>query len=77
MTRKRFWRLRNAMIVKTREWANERGMGYSGTRDKATRPVSGKPLVNFGTEYLPETSYAEVWNSEAMRTLRKVIGMEG
>lgn len=78
MTRKRFWGLRNALSVKLIEYAKKNGMPYSGISDRAMRPVSGKPLVEFkdGKRLGFGTSYDECWNSEAMRNLRKAFGME-
>lgn len=77
MTRKRFWKLRNALSVHLDAWAKENGFPYSGVSNKAMRPVSGKPLVNFGKHPEYGTSYEECWNNDAMKTLRKSIGMEG
>lgn len=78
MTRKRFWRLRNATTVRLHAWAKENGLESSGISDKAMRPVSGKPLVNFplGKKLGYGTSYDECWNSAAMKDLRKSLGME-
>ena len=76
MTRKRFWRLRNAMNVKLDMWA-EANMGGkpSGVSYKRLRPVSGKPLVKFDPNNGFGMSYDEVWNSNATRFLRDGLGM--
>ena len=78
MTRKKFWGLRNALTVKLYAWAKENGLPYSGISDRAMRPVSGKPLVNFefGAKYGFGTSYEECWNSKCMKDLRKNLGMD-
>ena len=78
MTRKRYWRLRNALNVRLEEWGRKNGFSPKGTDNKAMRPVSGKPLVNFelGKKLGFGTSYAECWNCEAMVKLRKSLGME-
>ena len=76
MTRKRFWGLRNAMTVRLHAWAKANGLPDSGIHDRAMRPVSGKPLVKFGTPGFG-MSYDAVWNSDALRKLRKSLGMEG
>lgn len=78
MTRKRFWGLRNALTVKLDEWGKKNGFVPNGVSNKKMRPVSGKPLLNFDTakKLGYGTSYKECWNSEAMKDLRKSLGME-
>ena len=78
MTRKRFWGLRNARTVKLDEWGKKNGFVPNGVSNKKMRPVSGKPLLNFDTakKLGYGTSYEECWNSEAMKDLRKSLGME-
>lgn len=76
MTRKRFWGLRNALTARLMAWAKENGLPASGVSDKGCRPVSGKPLVNFNPNNGFGMSYKDVWNSKAMRDLRKSLGME-
>ena len=76
MTRKRFWGLRNALTVKLHEWAKANGLPSSGVSDRAMRPVSGKPLVKLGSHPEFGKSYDECWNSEALISFRKAIGME-
>ncbi len=66
MTRKRFWKLRNALNVRLNEWAKENlGGCSSGITDKALRPVSGKPLVDFkvARERGFGSSYKELWEN--------------
>ena len=75
MTRKRFWKLRNAMEVRLLAWSKANGMGFKGTVIRSSRPVPGKPLVRFGTPGYGN-SYDEVWNSEGMKSFRKSLGME-
>lgn len=77
MTRKRFWGLRNALTIRLHKWARENGLPCSGISNKAMRPVSGKPLVNFCPGNGFGMSYDEVWNSKAVKDLRKKLGMEG
>ena len=76
MTRKRYWRLRNALNVRLNEWGKANLGGCpSGVTDKALRPVSGKPLFDMEAakrKGLP-TSYAELW--ESAKALRDGLGM--
>ena len=76
MTRKRFWGLRNALVVELNKWAKANGFDRPGTSDKSMRPVSGVPLVKFGEGPEPWTSYDECWNGKAIKGLRKTLGME-
>ena len=78
MTRKRFWGLRNALAARLHTWAKENGLPASGISDRAMRPVSGKPLINFSVakDLGIEASYKAAWNCKAMRDLRKSLGME-
>ena len=78
MTRKRFWGLRNALSVRLNEWAKANGLPSTpGLSDKKMRPVSGKPLVSFenADKYGYGKSYKECWDSDAMKKLRKNLGM--
>ena len=75
MTRKRFNALRRALTVKMHAWAKANGLPDSGVNDKEMRPVSGKPLVNFGNASF-SNSYSGCWNCDAMVKLRKSLGME-
>lgn len=78
MTRKRFWRLRNAENVRLREWAKDNLGGCpSGVSDKTLRPVSGKPLVDFreGVRLGFGSSYKEVWESSGNKALRGGLGL--
>lgn len=78
MTRKRFWGLRNALNVRLNEWGKTHMGGCpSGIGDKAMRPVSGKPLIDFkkakemGLDL--GTSYKEAW--EKLAGFREGLGM--
>ena len=76
MTRKRFWRLRNALNVRLNEWGKANMGGCpSGVTDKKLRPVSGKPLVNMEAAKRSGygTSYAEC--GEGLMFLRDGLGM--
>jgi hypothetical protein len=80
MTRKRFWKLRNALNTRLYEWAKTQpdlDKINEGASMKAMRPVSGKPLVDFGCRTLEYIrSYDDVWNMDGMRDLRKNLGMD-
>jgi len=76
MTRKRFWKLRNALIVGLNKWAKDHGIGDKvtpGAAFRKNRAVPGKTLVNF--DGLEEKSYKDVWESEAMKHARNMAGM--
>lgn len=76
MTRKRFWKLRNAMLVGLNKWAKDRGLGDKITPGRAfrsNRAIPGKPLVDF--DGLGMKSYDEVWNCEHMKFTRDMAGM--
>lgn len=78
MTRKRFWRLRNALNVRLNEWGKANMGGCpSGVTDKKLRPVSGKPLLDFELARKNgwPTSYAGQWNSPEFKSFRQGLGM--